>query len=397
MKKLFLSLLLLFTLATNIFAEKIKLPESLKGLKIAKEFTKNERQVVRYEHAPYYFYYLPCKKKNPPLRVMLHHAGGSGDKCLNESLNVKHRHQYASEEFAVLYLDCSNPKDPNWWWGWNHIKSRKEEYKDKLQVTEQRVLDTVQWIIQKYDINTNRVYLSGRSMGGSGSLGIGYNHGDTFAAMLVNVPAGAEHMLYRMKNSDYPDPPPTVNTSSHLDRWSRDQESLLTYCKENKLPMIFAWEPFGHKSRPNEANAAVYNFPWFDIVKNEAYPVFGNSSTDDTYPGFNNKTGENQRGQINAYYRWKNITDKKKTFTIELRLVKKDKLDKEEMIPQESIADVTLRRLQRFKALPGKSYKWRTVARKKVIQKGKIKANENGLLTIPQVRMTKIPVELQIK
>ena len=96
-----------------------------------------------------------------------------------------------------------------------------------------------------------------------------------FAAILVNVPAGAEHFLFRLQNSRYPDPPPTINTSSQTDGWSKRQEDLLAYCEENKLPMIFGWGPFGHASRPSMVNSAVYDFPWREIVKNEAYPVFG--------------------------------------------------------------------------------------------------------------------------
>ena len=63
---------------------------------------------------------------------------------------------------------------------------------------EKRVISTVKWVIQKYGIDPDRVYLSGNSMGGNGTLGIGMRHGDVFAAIKANVPAGIEHVSNRM-------------------------------------------------------------------------------------------------------------------------------------------------------------------------------------------------------
>ena len=68
---------------------------------------------------------------------------------------------------------------------------------------EKRVIDTVKWVSDNYDIDPNRVYLSGNSMGGSGALGIGLRHGNIFAAIKANVPAGIEHADQRMSLSDF--------------------------------------------------------------------------------------------------------------------------------------------------------------------------------------------------
>ncbi|MBC8373502.1 MAG: hypothetical protein ISS69_06580 [Phycisphaerae bacterium] len=387
---------------TTLMAGVVWAAEPLAGLKMVREFEISGRKVLRYEHGEKgnngkkYFFVLPCENvKNPPLRVILHHAGGSGQQALNEAYKSKHRHQYGSKDYAILYLDCRNDK-PDWWWGWHGIKKNKDKYANKLYPTEKRVLDTVEWVIKNQKADRNRVYLSGRSMGGTGSLGIGYCRGDIFAAILVNVPAGADHVLFRLKNSNYPDPPPTINTSSQTDGWSKGQEDLLAHCKKNKLPMIFAWGPFGHASRPDMANRAVYDFPWLKIVKNEAYPVFTDSDSDETYPGHKNKTGKDQKGQINGYYRWKNITDTDKNFAIQLRLVKNDELGKPETIPQESTADVTLRRLQAFKVKTGESHTWKTVRNGKVLQEGEVRPDKNGLLTVRRVKIDAVPVQLQV-
>ena len=131
-------------------------------------------------------------------------------------------------------------------------------------------------------------------------------------------------------------------------------------------------------------NSAIYDFPWREIVKNEAYPVFGNADSDQVYPGFKGK-GKDQNGQINGYFRWKNLMDTKKSFSIELRLVRQDELGKPAAIPKQATADVTLRRLQNFKTKPGTSYAWRLSRQGKQLQAGTQVADKDGLLTLPKV------------
>ena len=53
------------------------------------------------------------------------------------------------------------------------------------------------WVITRYNIDRNRVYLSGVSMGGCGALALGLPRGNVFAAILVDVPAGTEFAALR--------------------------------------------------------------------------------------------------------------------------------------------------------------------------------------------------------
>jgi len=383
------------------------LPEA----KTVKETTIEGRKVVRYEHdsvktwgyaAPQkdYFYVVHPKGDvagKAPLRVVLHSAGHSGDKVLADAF--KHHgwtHYYAGERFYAVYLDCRKNRG-DWWWGYHAIKRSPDAYRNKLCPTEKRVLSTVEWVIRKHNIDRNRVYLSGISMGGSGSLGIGLTRGDVFAAISVAVPAGVEHMKHRLAGGKHPDPPPLVNCSSHIDGWSRGQEDLLAYCRKNKYPVIFAWGLFGHRSDVSAAGPAVHEFPWLSIRKNEAYPVFTGASTDDRYPGHKNKTDGDQKGQINGYFRWKNITDTPKSFVMELRLVVKKELTKPIETPRQAVADLTLRRMQRFSVAKGKTCKWRMERDGKVVQSGKIQAGADGLLTIPKVKITDAAARLGLE
>ena len=105
-----------------------------------------------------------------------------------------------------------------------------DKYKaPEVSPTEKRVIDTVKWVIKQYGIDENRVYLCGNSMGGSGTLGIGMRHGDIFAAIKANVPAGIEHVSNRMyfpprtvpADVALPDPPIVIDYSAQNDGWSK--------------------------------------------------------------------------------------------------------------------------------------------------------------------------------
>ncbi|MFT5127265.1 MAG: putative esterase [Rhodothermales bacterium] len=395
------------SLSLDALAQKASLfPEP----EIASEQTIEGRRVLRYEHrsntalgyqAPQddYFHFIPAKEtaKNVPLRVVLHSAGCSADIALARAFKNPHwLHYYEGEYFHVLYLDCRRNKSIDWWWGYHEIKRNPERYRDKLTPTEARVLSTVEWVIQKYDVDRNRVYLSGISMGGSGSLGIGLCRGDIFAAISVCVPAGVAHIEFRMADGEHPDPPPLFNFSSHVDGWSKGQERLLAYAEKNKYPVHFAWGVSGHSSDVTAANPGVLEFPWLSIRKDEAYPVFTRASTDNRYPGFKNKTAADQTGQINGYFRWKTIEDSGERLVMELRLIKSAELKNAINAPQQATADVTLRRIQKFRISPGAKIEWSLIREGKVLNTGKIETNANGNVTVPELTITDGPSQLHI-
>ncbi len=130
--------------------------------------------------------------RSAPLYVVLHSAGHDVHSCLACTTTVGNHDIYHSPpDFFALYLDC-RANQGDWWWG-------SDKYKDPdISPTDKRVIDTVKWAASQYDIDENRVYLCGNSMGGSGTLGIGMRHGDVFAAIKANVPAKVEHVSRRM-------------------------------------------------------------------------------------------------------------------------------------------------------------------------------------------------------
>ena len=383
-------------------------------VKLVKDFERGGRKVLRYEHDSIsewgyakpqqdYFYVLPLAE-NPekkPLHVVLHSAGCSGDIALDRAF--KHPdwfHYMGLEDQVILYLDCRKNRN-DWWWGAHSIRKEKEKYADAYCPAEKRVLTTIEWVIQTYKIDRNRVYLSGISMGGSGSLGIGMRRGDIFAAVNVAVPAGIEHIEHRVFGKDVPDPPILVNFSAPNDNWSKDQEKLIAYFKDKKFPLVFAWGPHGHQSSVAGYHPAAQLFPWRSIRKNEAYPVFSNASTDNNYPGFKNANGGDESGQIGALFRWKSISDTPGNFQIDLRLVNKAEikpaLKAEIDLPNTAQTAVSFRRLQSFKTEAGQTYQWSLSREGKTLQSGAAKADGTGLLTIEKLQLSDRSARFEVR
>ena len=371
-----------------------------------KESVINGHKVIRFEHdsgkewgyekpQKDYFYVIYPKTQvegKVPLRIYLHSAGGSGE----SELAFNDWKMQDTESFYGLSLDCRGNQANDWWWGYDTIKKTPEQFKDKLYPTEQRVLATIAWMVSKFNIDPNRIYLHGISMGGSGSLGIGLRRGDVFAAISVTVPAGADHALFRMDGTQYPDPPPVFDFSSQNDQWSSNQADLINFCQKNRYFLAFSWGPLGHINDRTKFNPMVYEFPWFLIRKNEAYPAFTNASSDNIYPGFQNLTAADQSGQINGCFRWKNLVDTADQFAMELRLVRKEELKHPVETPTEAEADVTLRRLQNFRVEPKKTYHWQMTQNDKAVQSGEAKADEQGVLTISDIKISTTPASLEI-
>ena len=57
-----------------------------------------------------------------------------------------------------------------------------------------------------------------------------------------------------------------------------------------------------------KVNDLIDSFDWLSVRKNESYPVFTNASTDDPLP-WPKKLDDKKSGQINAFFRWKNVRD----------------------------------------------------------------------------------------
>jgi pimeloyl-ACP methyl ester carboxylesterase len=330
-----------------------------------------------------------------PLYVVLHSAGHNVHSCLACTTTVgNHDIYHAPADFFALYLDCGANKG-DWWWG-------IEKYKTPdVSPTEKRIIDTVNWVISHYDLDLNRVYLCGNSMGGSGTLGIGMRHGDVFAAIKANVPAHVEHVSQRMYfpplevpvGLSLADPPIVVDYSAPNDSWSKGHDLFAKAMNDRKYALFLYWGPFGHANnheRIMKDNDLINSFDWLNVRKNEVYPVFTNASTNDPLP-WPDHLDDKKPGQVNAFFRWKMGADTAKESDISLFLVNPAELKTKFTIPAESTADVTLRRLQALKIAPGESVHWSYGS-----MQGDVQADAAGYVTIERLKITAQPVTLRI-
>lgn len=431
----------------------------------------------------------PSDGDNPgrPLLVVLHSRGGgkSGAEGTIGSLGNSDSVAYCPPEFYGLVLDCMGDvgkKDRDYtvlndfWWGamppgttangnaghamggsyWTFIYGTlmgelfdgptKDPWKNAIHPVEtclqwlsrgeppasKRVMDTIEWVVRKYKIDRNRIYLCGNSMGGQGSLGIGLPHGEVFAAINGNVPATIWYAAKRMgfvdndgndvSFEDYQvpayDPPFLLDWSGSDDAWSRDHDVLYRNMSRFKFGMIGWWGDYGHcggKKSAREKNDLVEQFPWLEIRKNEAYPVFTAASTDNQLPwpqvswydtgnviiengiekvdaGLVPRLGCDTNGQVNAWFRWDVKADTPETFEIDLKIANSDEVTSTQFTrPTVSVVDVTPRRLQAFKPTTGK-VRWTYGTQTGVVAKDA----KLGVYTIPQIPVSQTPTTLRL-
>ena len=267
---------------------------------------------------------------------------------------------------------------------------------------ERRVMDTVAWALQTYGCDSNRVYLCGNSMGGSGALGLGLAHGDVFAAVKANVPAirRADHPFKSLGLPPYaadaakklPDPPVTVDYSGQDDGWSDNHERLVAGMRERKYAWMFFWGAYGHannNAKMAEKNDIIHAFDWLSVRLDEPYPVFTGASCDTPCPWPADR-GNKGAGQINGFFRWEGAKESADGVSIALRLVAPEELKSRFFTsPESARADVTLRRLRAFKVKPGDRVRWSFGD-----AAGEVVADADGLVTVPGLEVARAPRRL---
>ena len=362
-------------------------------------------------HDSFYLVAPRVPRTNAPLCVVLHSANRTAYDYLGyASLNRKADSNDGNpagavtnspDDFYALYLNSTNAE----WWGWSQAQ-QSPVYPHAIAAApaESRVLDTIEWVVTRYPIDRNRIYLCGMSMGGCGTLALGLAHGDIFAAAAIFAPAGTEYASYRTGGfamKGLTDPPVMVDFSSQTDNWSRTQGALVQAAQTGYLPLVLSWGPFVHCGARDVIGkyplcAVALAYPWLEIRKNEAYPVFTHASCDQRAPWPAPTGGIDESGQSNALFRWKNERDTPSGFAMQIWIAH-PVVAAAPTLPDKATADVTLRRLQEFKVEPGRSYTWLVSTGGQADASGVVKPDGESLLTIPRVTLTTGPSELSVK
>jgi hypothetical protein len=138
-------------------------------------------------------------------------------------------------------------------------------------------------------------------------------------------------------------------------------------------------------------------FPWLEVRRNEAYPVFTHASSDQRSPWWNTPADFDDSGQINAYFRWKDLSDMQSSITMQLWIAHPSVQTPPAAMPDTATADITIRRMQQFKVRQGLNYAWQLSRDGHIIASGHCTPDVADLLTIPHVTLTISPVELSLK
>lgn len=339
-----------------------------------------------------------------PLDVVFHSAGHnmySTLSCLYQEGN--HDIYHTPDDMFGLFPDCMEHagETTDWWWGGRDALLKRCESPERagtaLQPVEKRCIAEIEWVLDHFSIDRNRVYGVGNSMGGSGCLGIALRRGDIFAALKVNVPAGVRHAADRCcldaessEGSMIPDPPIVIDYSAQNDNWSTGHELLYESFARKKYQIFGFWGPFGHANNHNEiakVNDLIHSVNVWSFRKNEAYPVFTHASTDDPIPW--PERSDEKSGQVNAFFRWNIIADTVDRFEVELRLLRSDEWDTRITLPSASVTDITFRRIQCFRIASGESLILTYDGNDSVVC-----ANEYGLPVLERLTVTTQPTRL---
>ena len=107
-----------------------------------------------------------------------------------------------------------------------------------------------------------------------------------------------------------------------------------------------------------EHNDLIHALPVLEIKKNEAYPVFTNASTDDKNP-WEYPEEAPDAGQVNGFFRFENVRDTDDVFEMKLWLVTPEECETRVTLPESSVCDLLIRRIQGFKLGTCERFAWR--------------------------------------
>ncbi|MHB1000371.1 MAG: prolyl oligopeptidase family serine peptidase [Armatimonadota bacterium] len=348
------------------------------------------------------------KGKPSSLVILLHGAGGA------ETLPVP-----IGENFIVIVPNNYTPGFPfvyDWWYGYNTECIGGDPAKGvNVNFTEKRLLYIIDWAKSAFDIDENRVYLTGGSMGGTGTINFGLRHPEIFAAIYANVPhtsmgdgvSDHESWFAGMwgKRAD------AVKTNEGINIWDRLNMTAYVADPKNDIPFVktlnsrvdpaMPWQqipPFVkamndarrgfvsgwgvgmHNLAFEHRPVLTRKFDPFRIVKNESYPAFSNTSINDD-PGNGGKENGTLTGQMGGGFDWQILADEKNKWSAKISNITDPKVD--------VTADITPRRLQKLKVVDNKKYFYtNTDSQGNLLQSGYIEPDDLKLLILNKITIT---------
>jgi hypothetical protein len=270
------------------------------------------------------------------------------------------------------------------------------------------MLWVIDWVRRKYDVNPNRIYGGGLSMGAWGSTTFGLRHPEIFAAIFAQMPRTWQRSLPDLNGKDVAKPLMDDGQTDYLDRMN-----MIKYVSEHHEDLPFygwcigrndgyaTWQEQVDMAKALAASRHGFAFAWNNgshfegdepmgrlITKyygpekfalNVSYPAFSHSSIDDDLGS--GELDENKKvkngakvGGINLGFLWKDLVDEAGTWSVTLS---------NDLAKAEMTVDVSLRRCQKFKARIGEKVTWTNSAG----GSGNVTVDQWGLVTIGKVKI----------
>jgi len=287
------------------------------------------------------------------------------------------------------------------------------------------MLWTIEGVMERFRVDRDRVYLTGGSMGGMGTVGFGLRHPDLFAVLEAHVPftnpARSQFYGYRVLGEVWQDEnwPQLPDGEGHtlgerLDDtayvlsaeadfpllkffnarqdtvidWRQIPEFMHAFGKARQ-PFICAWDNGGHTGQRPDVPASFTEFDIYQIRRDQCLPALSNASTADD-PGRGDPDEGDPVGAINDDFRWAVEEDSAEELVLRLwRIPKSGKFAQ----VTEATVDVTPRRRQAFLPGPGSQVTLKNLSASdaSVIQEMQLVVEPTGLLTARQVRVSLDP------
>jgi len=330
------------------------------------------------------------------------------------------RTQYRIEQTSVVLSPYDFPVNTGWH-GYHEALGTLKSFKQGAihNYTERRLLAFIDWAARKWPIDRNRILATAiRGYSCSAALHLAFRHRDVFNMVLVGygfadyrtalqvdsrterkgaVP-DMERLWGKIAWDLKTDQGKSVWDDNNITRMVRDAPArtewpLVTIAGRyfyqssreffsamlaKKQPIITYFNQWGGKMQPVTTSGNWTNMIYEDVRRDLSLPAFRGPEAAQL-----DKDARRYVTALNLAMRWDtaDIVDRAGRYEITLRRAGR----------RAGTADVTLRRLQKFKVAQGKSYAWAfnlTVPdRRAKPQKGEITVGDDGLITIPGLKI----------
>jgi len=374
--------------------------------------------------------------ESPLSRLQEHPAVNLALHCWGGSLRSGYGWWYRAEEGSILVSTNQFPYD--WWTAYHENNGTIRSLTGGVvrPFNQYRILSFLyDFVLPCYRADSNRITLSGVSMGGSGASMWGIRSGHLFSNVIswvgVHIPEQTPTFYNsfisayggeRDKNCVYD------NTSllrfgyekisadegiSPWDYWDNNQwlrtheridlpwisyangrnddaigwEQAYTMTgamKDTRRPFNFNWDMSGHGSRASLPGTGNDRYCRVDFSREQLLPAFSRCSFDN---GLGASAAESpESGQINRYFQWdtESMIDSLLLIAMNVWLI--------ESAPSDTCtSDITFRRIRHLWVEPGFRYDWELVDLSSglTIRQGTVTADANSLITLENVAITK--------